>query len=83
MTHNKVEVDLKRLKAERIAKDYTQEYMASQMGYKNRASYAKRENGQIPLGANELAKIGDILGYSTDQLSIFFKIIVPNKEHIA
>lgn len=83
MEDHNVEVDLLRLKAERIAKGYTQEDMANMMGYKSRASYSKRESGRVPLGANELAKIGDILGYSTDQLSIFFKIIVPNKEQIA
>ena len=49
-----MELDLKRLKAERIANGLTQEDVAKAFG-KTRAWYAKRENGFIPIGADELA----------------------------
>lgn len=71
-------LNLKRLKAERIAKGFTQDDMARMLGWKNRATYAKREVGIVDLGADELAKIAEILGYSADQLGIFFTISVPN-----
>lgn len=71
-------LDIKRLKAERIAKGYTQEYMAKEMGYKDRALYAKRENGIVNIGADELYKIAKIL--EIDDMRIFFKLNVPNRE---
>ncbi|HEL2449352.1 TPA: helix-turn-helix transcriptional regulator [Streptococcus suis] len=61
-----------RIKAERIAKGYTQDYMAQQMGWKDRARYAKRENGIVPFDADELAKVASILGFSKNELGIFF-----------
>jgi transcriptional regulator with XRE-family HTH domain len=73
-------LDLKRLKAERIAKGYTQEEMANYMGYKDRASYAKRENGFVNLGADELAKITEILEIPIENMYIFFTLTVPEKE---
>lgn len=73
-------LDLKRLKAERIAKGFSQEDMAKKLGWKNRATYAKRETGLVDLGADELARIAEILGYSKNDLGIFFTINVPNRE---
>lgn len=67
-----MELNLKRVKAERIAKDFTQEEVADKMGWKSRTPYAKRENGVIPFTAGELAELGKILGYSVDELGIFF-----------
>ncbi|MCD5191625.1 helix-turn-helix transcriptional regulator [Enterococcus entomosocium] len=66
-------IDLQRLKAERVAKGLTQDQMAELMGWKTRTPYAKRENGIVAIGANELVKMADILGYSPDNLIIFFK----------
>lgn len=74
-------IDLKRLKAERIAKGLTQDEMANLMGWKTRASYAKRESGVVAIGANELFKMASILGYGPNELVIFFKNNVPEKEH--
>lgn len=71
-------LDIKRLKAERIAKGYTQEYMAEKMGYKDRALYAKRENGIVNIGADELYKIARIL--EIEDMRIFFKLNVPERE---
>lgn len=73
-------IDLRRIKAERIAKGYTQDEMAEKMGWKTRTPYAKRENGIVSIGADELARIAQILDFSTDQLGIFFTVIVPEKE---
>lgn len=66
-------VDLLRLKAERIAKGYTQEDMAHKMGWKTRTPYAKRENGIVSIDADELIKIAFILGFTKDNIGIFFK----------
>ena len=65
-------VDLLRLKAERIAKGYTQEDMAHKMGWKTRTPYAKRENGLVSIDADELIKIAFILGFTKDNIGIFF-----------
>lgn len=73
-------IDLRRIKAERIAKGYTQDEMAEKMGWKTRTPYAKRENGIVSIGADELVKIAQILDFSTDQLGIFFTVTVPEKE---
>lgn len=73
-------LDLKRVKAERVAKGYSQDYMAEKMGYKDRSTYAKRENGIVGLGADELAKISEILDIPLTKMYIFFKQNVPKKE---
>lgn len=73
-------VDLDRLKAERIANGLTQEQLANKMGWDSRTPYAKRENGIVSLGADELIKIASILGFSKDQVGIFFKHNVPKRE---
>ena len=54
--------------------------MAKKLGWKDRVTYAKRESGIVNLGADELAKIAEVLGYSANDLGIFFTINVPNKE---
>ncbi len=48
-------LNLKRLRAERIACGITNE-MAHKMGWKTRTPYAKRENGIVDIGANEFIK---------------------------
>ncbi|MBZ6004068.1 helix-turn-helix transcriptional regulator [Leuconostoc gelidum subsp. aenigmaticum] len=73
-------VDLRRLKAERVANGLTQDEMAIRMGWKSRTPYAKRELGLIPIGADELAKAAEILGYDVNSLNIFFTITVPDRE---
>lgn len=66
-------LNLKRLHAERIANGMSQDEMAKAMGWHNRASYAKRENGITVISANELVKMASILGYGINQLGIFFE----------
>ena len=67
-----MKVDNLRIKAERIAKGYTQDYMAKELGWSNRARYAKRENGFVSFDADELIKVATILGFSKNELGIFF-----------
>lgn len=66
-------VDCLRIKAERIAKGYSQEYMARKLGWKDRIRYSKRENGWVSFSADELLTVANTLGYSKDQIGIFFK----------
>lgn len=75
-------IDLKRLKAERIANGFTQDEMAKKMGWSTRTPYAKRENGIVSIGADELAKMAGILGFNESNIGIFFKINVPEKERL-
>ena len=65
-------LDHLRIKAERIAKGMTQDEMAKALGWKDRVRYAKRENGFVSFDADELIKVATILGYTKDQLGIFF-----------
>ena len=58
-----------RLKAERIARNLSQEEVAMKLG-KNRTWLAKRENGNVDVGADDLAAIATVL--KVDDLSIFF-----------
>lgn len=76
-------IDLKRLKAERIACGMTQDEMAERMGWKTRTPYAKRENGLVCIGADELMKMAAILGYEPEKIVIFFTPIVPERERQA
>jgi len=74
-------LNLKRIKEERIAKGLTQDEMAQKMGWSTRTPYAKRENGFVNIGADELIRIAEILGYTQDDVGIFFTLSVPEKEH--
>ena len=65
-------LNLKRLKAERIANSLTQDQMAEKMGWATRTPYAKRENGIVDISANELVKMATILGYTVENIGIFF-----------
>ena len=73
-------LDRNRLKAERVAKGYTQEYMANALGWETRTPYVKRELGLIDIGIDEFLAMAEILGYDETNLSIFFKKNVPEKE---
>lgn len=74
-------INLRRLKAERIASGLTQDEVAHKMGWKTRTPYAKRENGIVSIGADELAKITVILGLPMEKITIFFDQEVPKGEH--
>lgn len=64
-------LDLKRLKGERVAKGMTQAELSKKIGM-SRESYAKREAGIVNIGANELIRIAQALGYDRDHIGIFF-----------
>ena len=72
-------VDLLRVKAERVAKGYTQSDVAKLMGL-NRVQYSKRESGRISFSADELIELTYILGYDENTIGIFFKKDVPEKQ---
>ena len=75
-----MKLDVKRLKSERVAKGLSQEEMASKMGWNSRTPYVKRELGIIDIGVDEFLKMIKILGYTENNLSIFFKKDVPERE---
>ena len=74
-----MKLDIKRLKAERIAKGLSQEDMAYLMGWKSRTPYVKRELGIIDIGVDEFLKMIKILGYTEDNISIFLKKTFPKE----
>ena len=74
-----MKVDLLRVKAERVAKGYTQAKMSELMGLA-RNQYNKWENGTISFSADELITLANLLGYNKDEIGIFFKQIVPETQ---
>lgn len=70
-------LDLKRVKAERIAKGFTTEAMANFLNWKSRTSYTKRENGDIPMEVDTLLLIAKVLDYPFVN---FFTESVPDNE---
>ena len=74
-----LKLDLKRLKAERIASGLSQEEVAGKFG-KTRAWYAKRENGFVPVGADELASLAAMFNVGRENMGIFFTDNVPERE---
>lgn len=74
-----MKVDLLRVRAERVAKGYTQAKMAELMGLA-RDQYNKRENGKISFSADELITLAGLLGYSRNEIGIFFKQTVPKTQ---
>jgi len=72
-------INLKRLKAERIAKGVSQEELAKFMGV-SKSTISKWESGYSKLGINEFIKIINFLGFSANDVAIFFTKIVPERE---
>ena len=77
-----MKLDLKRIKAERVARGMTQSEIANKLGWKSRTPYAKRENGLVPFGADELASFGEVVGYTTNELGIFLQKTFPKKNEL-
>lgn len=67
-----MEFDLARLRAERVAKGYTQAEFANKIGM-HRVTYAKKELGIGKITTHDLEKIVVALGYSKNDMPIFFK----------
>ena len=79
-TMNELNLNLNRLKAERVAKGWNQSEFARKLGM-SRVSYWKRENGIVDISVNELAKMLQVLGYGKNDVSLFFTQSVPEKQH--
>jgi transcriptional regulator with XRE-family HTH domain len=52
----------------RLFFDYTQAYMAEQLGLKDARNYSNLENGRVKLLAEHLPKIAAVFGLKTSQL---------------
>lgn len=72
--------NLRRLRAERVAKGLTQAELASKIGI-SRSAYVLKENGDRDIGIDEFTRILDALGFTKDQLPLFFDKSVHKKEH--
>ncbi|KRM91466.1 helix-turn-helix domain-containing protein [Liquorilactobacillus cacaonum] len=76
-----MEINLKRIKAERITAGISQQEMAKIIGV-SRGAYWKRENGQTQIGVEELAKIAEAIGIDKNNIGIFFKFGVTECQHL-
>lgn len=65
------EFNIKRMKAERIAKGISLHDMAKKMDM-TPGTYSKKENGHIRINVDDLAKVIEILDLPQDQCGIFF-----------
>ncbi|WP_294583005.1 helix-turn-helix transcriptional regulator [uncultured Staphylococcus sp.] len=65
------EFNVRRMKAERVARGITVRDMADKMSM-TPGTYSKKENGHIRITVDELAKLIDILGLSESECGIFF-----------
>ena len=72
-------LNLRRIKAERVALGLTQTEVAKRLGW-NRGMYVKRENGSVAMGADELIAIIEIMGFTVRDMWIFFTDDVPKQE---
>lgn len=79
-TMKELNLNLNRLKAERVAKGWDQSEFAHKLGM-SRVSYWKRENGIVDISVNELAKMLQTLGYGKNDVSLFFTQSVPKRQH--
>lgn len=57
-----------RIKARRLALGLTVEQLAKQMGYKNKSSESKIENGRSDITQSMVEKFADVLGVSIEYL---------------
>ena len=64
-----------RLKGERIAKGFTIQEMADELGVA-KGTYSKKENGKIPITVEDFSVISSKLGISRDNINIFFTLNV-------
>ena len=74
-----MEFNLNRLKGERIAKGFTVEEMAKELGV-TKGTYSKKENGRLPITVEEFSVIFKKLGLPNDRIKIFFTSNVSEME---
>lgn len=66
-------MDLELLKQERVAKGYTQKYMAEALGFKDRSSYCLIEKGKCSVDIELANRIASVLNLSERRtFEIFF-----------
>ena len=65
------EFNVRRMKAERIAKGISLKEMSDKLGM-TKGTYSKKENGKIRVNVDDLAKIFEILELSEEDCGIFF-----------
>lgn len=65
------EFNVRRMKAERIAKGISLKEMSDKLGM-TQGTYSKKENGKIRVNVDDLAKIFEILELSEEGCGIFF-----------
>lgn len=66
-------MDLELLKQERVAKGFTQKYMAEALGFKDRSSYCLIEKGKCSVDIDLANRIASVLNLSEQKtFEIFF-----------
>ncbi|MCI2760840.1 helix-turn-helix domain-containing protein [Staphylococcus lugdunensis] len=65
------EFNLRRMKAERIAKGISLAEMAEELGM-SKGTYSKKENGHIRFNVDDLAKVIEVLEFPKENCGIFF-----------
>lgn len=66
-------MDLELLKQERVAKGFTQKYMAEALGFKDRSSYCLIEKGKCSVDIDLANRIASVLNLSEQRtFEIFF-----------
>lgn len=71
--------NLARLKAERIARGYSQQKFARALGV-SYVTYNQKENGKKPISIDQFVKILEILKIPDNEINIFFTHSVHKKE---
>jgi len=74
-----MEFNYNRLKAERVAKGFTVQNMADELGI-TKGAYSKKENGKSSVTVEDFAVISNKLGITPEQLNIFFYLNVSVSE---
>ncbi|MCG1816560.1 helix-turn-helix domain-containing protein [Staphylococcus epidermidis] len=69
------EFNVKRMKAERIAKGISLSEMAGKLEM-TPGTYSKKENGHIRINVDDLAKVIEVLELPQDKCGIFFTHVV-------
>lgn len=73
--------DYRRLKAERIAKGFTVQQMADELGV-SKSTYSKKENGKLPVTVEDFGAISNKLEIPIEKISIFFTLNVSKMETV-
>ncbi|MGL5549019.1 MAG: helix-turn-helix domain-containing protein [Culicoidibacterales bacterium] len=64
-------INLRRVKAERIANGYSHDDMAKALGYKDRGAYARREQGLTEITLSDFLKMVEMFGFGLGDIEFF------------